>query len=361
MKRTLEARFKDFCLGLSKKDRVAVLHHSDPDGFCSGLIVMKAIEKLSGKKPVHIAHYEYANEKQAREFARAVKKKKLNKLVLVDIAIDGDIQRKRIIKPFDRALILDHHKIYEDLNSEKVVFLKAGWFSKKDPAQYACSKFCFDMFGKVTNVSAFDWVACVGILGDMGFESWKSFVKKTMVKRKLKLDQLNFLLEMIAATEVMAGNRMNSLLNEFYKAKNPKSLLKSSFVKYIKAVRCERDQLVAGFDKRAEYIPEVDLFVYEFVVKRDGIKSYVVNEISQIHPNTNVVVIQDSKRGDLRISARRQDYKVRMNELMEKSIHGIPKSNAGGHIPAAAARIPKKFRAKFRANMIKVLKKMKKK
>ncbi len=69
-------------------------------------------------------------------------------------------------------------------------------------------------------------------------------------------------------------------------------------------------------------------------------------------------IIQDVGNNDLRISARRQDYKVKMNNLMEKSIKGIPNSNAGGHIPAAAAKIPKRFRGKFRKNLLRAAKKM---
>ncbi len=356
-KTELLKRFKAFCNGLKKTDRIALLHHSDPDGFCSGLITMKAIKKITGKLPEYISPYEYGNQEQADKLVRVTKRKKLNKLIVVDVGIDGGSNWKEMFVAFEEVLIIDHHKIYQDLNSKKVVFLKAKWFSKKDPAQYACSKLCFDLFNKIVDIKKTDWIASIGIFGDMSFRSWKSFVRKTVRESNFELELLCELLELIAATEVMAEHRMGTLLMEFYNAKSPRTLTKSVFCKYTKGLRKERDRLINGFTEKADYYPEKELFVYEIKTDREGIKSYVINEISTVLPNQTIVVIQDSGNSDLRISGRRQDYKVKINELMEKSVIGIPNSNAGGHIPAAAARIPKKYKAKFKKNLLRIAKK----
>ena len=55
-------------------------------------------------------------------------------------------------------------------------------------------------------------------------------------------------------------------------------------------------------------------------------------------------------------SARRQDFKVKMNELLEEAVKGIPDSSAGGHIPAAAGSIPKSYEDRFKENIVKILK-----
>ena len=39
------------------------------------------------------------------------------------------------------------------------------------------------------------------------------------------------------------------------------------------------------------------------------------------------------------------------NDLLENSIKGIPESGAGGHTPAAAGSIPKKYYEKFLENL----------
>ena len=355
MRKELIGRFKQFCSNLNEKDRIALLHHSDPDGFCSALIVMKAVEQLVGKLPEHISHYEYSNQDQAKILLDAAKKKKLNKLIIVDIGIDGDKNHKRLFGSFENVLVIDHHKIYNDLNSEKIVFLKAKWFLEIDSAQYACSKFCFDLFNKVLDLSSLDWVACVGLIGDMCFNQWKEFVKETMKKRNIKLDDLNALVDLIAATEVMDEKKMNKLLLAFHKTKQPKQLLKSIFRKHLEALRKERDRLVGGFEGKADYFPELELFVYEIKTDKEGIKSYVVNEISQMHPGKTVILIQDAGNSDLRISARRQDYKLKMNELLEQSIKGLKNACGGGHAPAAAARIEKKDLKKFKTKLMKVV------
>jgi nanoRNase/pAp phosphatase (c-di-AMP/oligoRNAs hydrolase) len=357
-KKELLRRFEEFCMGLSKRDNIALLHHSDPDGFCSALLAMRAIESIAGTLPRPIAHYEYGGKRKLEAFLGSIGEKKPAKLVVVDIAIDADPHWKKLSAPFDRVLVMDHHKLYNDLGDKKTVFLKAGWFSKIDPAKYACSKFCFDLFGRVADVSVADWIACIGILGDMCLDSWKGFVEKTVRRRKLGLEKMRSLCELIAATEVMAPGRMNSLLLEFHRAKKPKALLESKFKRNVSALRREKNRLVSGFEKKAEHFPELGLSVYETRTSSEGIKSYVVNELSAMHPTETIVLIQDSGKGYLRISARRQDYALKMNELMEKSIAGIPGAMGGGHIPAAAAKIRKRFKSRFKKNLLRAVEKM---
>ena len=49
-KEDMEKKFAIFISGISKNDRVAVMHHTDPDGVSSGVIMSKVIERTRGKK-----------------------------------------------------------------------------------------------------------------------------------------------------------------------------------------------------------------------------------------------------------------------------------------------------------------------
>ena len=49
-KKELKERFRKFIDGLSKEDVVAVMHHTDSDGVCSGVIMAKLVERKRGKK-----------------------------------------------------------------------------------------------------------------------------------------------------------------------------------------------------------------------------------------------------------------------------------------------------------------------
>jgi hypothetical protein len=41
-----------------------------------------------------------------------------------------------------------------------------------------------------------------------------------------------------------------------------------------------------------------------------------------------------------------------VNELLECAVRGIPDSNAGGHVPSAGARFPKRELLRFRSQLL---------
>ena len=72
--------------------------------------------------------------------------------------------------------MLDHHKIYQDLNSEDVVFIKSQYIDEDlDGSKYPVSKLSFDLFSNLVDLTDMEWVVCLGILGDNGFQSWEKF------------------------------------------------------------------------------------------------------------------------------------------------------------------------------------------
>ncbi len=354
-KTELEKKFKEFCTGLSKNDKIAIIHHSDADGLCSALISGKAIERLTGNKPIVVLPYEYGNYAQEKKALELIKKKKTNKLIIVDLGIDGMKNSLTETCPFEKCLVIDHHKLYRDLNSEKIVFLKAQFFTKKEPSSYVASKFAFDLFNKVTDVSDLDWLACVGILGDMSLDAWQSFVKKTIKKRNVSMTWLYRFLDLIASVEVVANKKIPELYWEFYNIKHPADVLESKFHKFLKEFKKEKDSLVEGFDKKAEQFPEIELYFYAIRAKYESIKSYVINEISEMRPHKTIILLQILPRGRLRFSARRQDCKIKVNDLLVEAIKGIPNGSAGGHAPAAAGSIPRQHAKKFKSNVIDIL------
>lgn len=358
-KQALEKNFKEFCRNLSKKDRVAIIHHSDADGLCSALITAKAIERITRKKPRLVMPYEYGNRKQEKEITSLMKKEKANTLAILDLGVDSQPGELIGKCKFQKCLVIDHHKLYKDLNSEKIVFLKASFFTKKDPSKYVASKFAYDLFSKVVNIQDMDWIACIGIMGDMSLGSWKQFIKDTIKKRNVSLTWLYRFLEIISAVEVMENEKIPELFWEFYNAKKPADILESKFSRHLKEFKDEKDLLVKEFEQKCENYPEIELMLYEMKAKHENIKSHVINEISEMHPNKTIILIQQAGKERTRFSARRQDSKIAMNDLLTQAAKGIPDSNAGGHAPAAAGTIPTKNLKEFKKKLISTLKKKK--
>ncbi|MCX6798715.1 MAG: hypothetical protein NTW59_01295 [Candidatus Diapherotrites archaeon] len=354
-KSVLLQRFTGFCKNLNSTDRIALIYHGDADGFSSGLIAAKAVESITGKKPVVVCHFEYGDRAQGRKIVSLMRKKKVNKVLIMDIGIDSAPHSMAEKFCFEQCLVIDHHQMCRDLNSEKMVFLKAEFFTDKDPSSYVTSKFAFDLFNEVTDVGGLDWLVCIGIIGDMNLRNWQEFIQKTIEKRNVSLTWLYRFVELIAGVEVMAEDKIEQLFWQFYNAKDPSDVLESGFKKYLEQFREEKEELVRAFDGKAEPFPELELFFYDIKAKHENIKSYVVNEISEMHPNSTVILLQYLGGGRVRFSARRQDFKVRMNDLLVEATKGIPEATAGGHVPAAAGSVPKQFAGQFKKNVIKIL------
>ncbi len=55
----------------------------------------------------------------------------------------------------------------------------------------------------------------------------------------------------------------------------------------------------------------------------------------------------------LKVSARSQDFKVPMNDLLKKSVNEFDNANAGGHDPASGASLPRENLDEFKKNLVK--------
>lgn len=348
--------FKRFALSLDKTDKIAVLHDSDPDGTTSATIVSKAIERLRGKKPEMVFFQYHSIVSLQDNTIKNLKKNRINKLIILDLAVDQDA--KQIIKAekiLSKILILDHHKTYHNASSKKTVFLKANNFSFIDPSKYATAKLAYDLFSEVTDINDLKWLACVGLLGDYSIRPWKKFFDSTFMETGAKQKDFKDLVELVESVETVDRPKISELFREFCKAKNYKDMKHSKYAKYKKIVEAELKKLLKEFDKKKQVFPKQELVFFYFKSKFD-IKSILINNVSSKQfPEKTVVIVEDKGKGILTISARRQDYRVKMNELLEKSVSSLPGGIGGGHIPAAGGKINKKDLEKFKQNLLKNL------
>ena len=123
---------------------------------------------------------------------KLLKKNKINKVITTDMTVDeGGKKPIKKIEKFADILILDHHKIYHDLNSKKTVMLKPQLVThtKLDSSRYPAAKFVYDLSNKILDIQDLDWVAAVGLIGDASTKSWKPFITKVFKKYKIKYNK----------------------------------------------------------------------------------------------------------------------------------------------------------------------------
>ncbi len=331
-----------------QKQKTAVLHHRDPDGLGSGIITFKALEKITGKKPDFMQAVEYD---EILSLIPELEKKNFKKIIMVDLSVDSMGEKIKQFEKFADVLIIDHHKVYQNLESDKTLFIKASFISDIDPSKYPASKLCFDLFSAQTSLEEFQWIVCCGILGDMGFEQWKDFFEQTYEKNSTNLKELEQLTELINAVETVEPEKFDELVIEFVNAKNSDEMKQSVFQKDVKKLKEEADKWLKDFEN-AEFYEKIGLYFFIIKPKYD-IKSFVSNTLSQKYYDKTLVVVQDLGKTHLTLSARRQDFKIKMNELLEKATDGI--GSGGGHVPAAGGRIPREKLKPFKENVLTIL------
>ncbi len=351
----LMQRLADFMHGIRKEDKIALVHHQDADGLTSACILNRAIEKLRGRPadleiPSGYSDWQVRNEVIPKLYHHGIQK-----VFVSDIGIDANpILIEEGPKHIEYA-VFDHHKIYRDLNSDRVIFIKAQYLSSLDGSKYPAAKLVYDVINPIVDVREMDWVSAIGVLADMGLDTWNQFIQDTCLRNKVPLEKLMELKELISAVESLAPAHFRALFAHFYRSRNWREALKTPLMKYKKRLHHEVSKFCNSVYKHAEFIPELDLIFYE-IKSRYEIKSALVNKLStEFFPKQTLILIQDKGDKMLRFSGRRQDFKVKVNDLLEEAVQGLELGSAGGHIPAAAGRIACTELDSFKANVLRIL------
>ncbi len=345
----LFARAHSFLSALKKADKVAVIHHTDADGVCSGVLAARAIENFREKKVDFSFCQKDGETSITKETVKILREKGINKVIITDLAVDGTPATIRALEKFAAILIIDHHLKQKDLSSEKTTIIKAeDVASNIEPSQYPATKLTYDIFFEILGERP-AWIAAVGIIGDYAGKTWADFIE-SVEESGVQLKDLKDAEALIAYARAAAGTEgVQKAFEIFYPALNVRTILKSPLSEYKSAVEKEIHHHIAEHIDKAMFVD--DIVLYEFESKYN-IKSRLSNRLSQeIYPNKTVLVLQKGKER-VDISARRQDMKKSMASLMRRVVSGIPDSLGGGHAPAAGGYFPIKHLEKVKKRLI---------
>ncbi|MDO8538376.1 MAG: DHH family phosphoesterase [archaeon] len=353
-KQKLLKEFDSFAKSLKKSDNIAVCYHADADGMASCLVIDKAINKLLGKR---VLTYPRHNPAEAinLELVNELEERKVNKVIFADLSFA--VQRELIqdLTEFAEVLIIDHHKIYEELNSEKVVFINALYIEEKiPPSNYPACKMCYDLFSRIVSLKEIEWIVLFGLKGDVSEKHWKKFVAKAHKKFPDKL--IIFLLDSLSAIAALSPKDFENVYKQFFEAKNPKALMKSDLGKYVKEYKQLISLWLQKIKKEAEVFKDIELVFYNMGKEKRSIKSFLVDEVKKLFPGKTIILLQDKGNGFSTMSARREDGKIKVNNLLERAVKDLDHSAAGGHDPAAGGIILTEDIEQFKKNVIRLLK-----
>ncbi len=344
---------KRFLTNISKTDKVCIIHDTDPDGVFSAIITAKCIERLRGKKiELHIP-LEKEEYGITSRMIKQIQKHKITKLITLDFSAEQNLPVLKKLEKQADILAIDHHKIYADYKSNKTILYKPQYFTNIQPSTYCTAKLAYDLTSKVTDVSDLDWMAATASIADIATAPWKKWLSQVFKKYKMKTNKelfktkLGKVAAIISSTEVYDVRLIPECYEIVYKTKKPQDIFKTKLRKYNKIIDDELNKHINLFKTKAKR--KGQLHVYEMTSKY-RIHSPISTLIAIKNPHKTIIII-NKKNKIIAASARREDYKVAVNKLLENAIKGFKGANAGGHTPAAGAGFHKKYLKKFKERL----------
>lgn len=330
-----EKRFFDFISTLNDKDKIGLISHTDLDGLAAAKIVNEVIQ------PDFIEFVDYAGLNST--LVQKIKKWKAKKLILTDIAINSDDFIKEIEK-FAELLIIDHHLFPKDFNSDKTIFINAHGF---------CATYiCYYLLSKIQNLEHLDWLVACASLSDfmLNNQNWLEDVyRKYNIEEKIdpiadegKINSLKYKLDLGIAYWKTKGNLKKAfdLIGKNFGEINE---LESNALEVDEEIK----SLIKRFEKEKQEINGKIIWIFG---PKFDIGSKMCNILSKKDEKKTFIFLRHNEKYYF-VSARRQDRKENMVELLQKLVLGFEDSSAGGHIPAAGGHFLKKDLEKFKENL----------
>ncbi|MBI2564524.1 DHH family phosphoesterase [Candidatus Woesearchaeota archaeon] len=359
--KNLEEKTILFLKNLEKKDKIAIMHHSDPDGVCSGVLISKIIERLRDK-PIDLRYNQHSNEHAIQpQTVKLLKKYSINKLITTDICSEENKKKLEEVEDFAKILIIDHHRFKHDANSEKTIMFKPQLvYEGIEPSKYCSAKLVYDLGEKCSIfMKDLDWIASIGIVADMAFQEWEEFLKNTAEKYGIEKNnwwegKFGKASNLINDTECFNDELAKESFYFLSNARNIRDFLSSPLIKYQNIIQEEVDNCLSSANEKAEHYSELELVYYEIKPKYK-VKSSISTLISMEKPNTTFIIV-DLSEEYATVSGRRLDGKIAMNELFEYATKDITEAHGGGHVNSGGATVPKKSYALFKQRIFEYLK-----
>jgi len=136
--------------------RIGILYHGDADGVSGAVIAYKALERLGSKDIIAIPLGRGLNP-HSSETRDQLAKRGLSRLIVVDSG-----SRTGEILPGVPTLVVDHHRPSGKPRVE--VFFTTYDEEPVRPASLAV----YDLCSNITDVTDLDWMAAIGVIGDLG-------------------------------------------------------------------------------------------------------------------------------------------------------------------------------------------------
>ena len=313
------------------KDKVAIIHHDDLDGFASGILL-----------------YDFCKNKNAEPksfpmiLTEDALKKILKKLKTFDTILIADIPPYFISKNFEKLkdkkiLYIDHHQKDTEI-SDFIQELRAP-SDKYIPASRTCQE--------LTNEK--QWLGVAGTVADIGYKYPENdeYINTFLKQNNLSLKQFEKqIVHPITALLIYFSENLPKAFEILKEIDNPSEI--KEIKKYADTVETEIQTKIKEFETAREKIGETYFY---YIKSKFKIKTIVATNIGLKHPEKITIFATPENNQTINLSFRNQSEKMDMNKMASETTRNLENANGGGHKRAAGGTIQTKDLNKFKQNI----------
>lgn len=336
--------FMEFVDSITPKDRISILSHNDLDGIASAIFLEEILKANGLERNLRPRRFLDYSKSIFSVMYPELKKEKISRLFISDLSPEnvdlGGFEKLRT--EFD-VFSIDHHPIGKIDDKSGIIKTETGY----------CTAFvCYDLGDRILDRKKWKWLVDAACISDMSYKNPEvmKFIQETnpeVTMENIHDSEIGMVSSAISSSLIYFDNHPEKIY-ELVREKKIQQLKKYDII-----VRKEVGKWMKKYDEEAEFHPDRNMYFYYYNPKFN-ITSTVSTILSQRKPDSTFIAVSDSKtdKGFVKISARNQNSREDMNQLMKKGIEGLENATGGGHIPAAGGKLMKKDLEKFKNKIL---------
>jgi len=320
---------KEFLENITSQDKVAIIHHDDGDGFCSGILYYDWCKN----KDTEVKQFTYNIRKSAlKDFDL----EKFNKIIVCDLAPDFMAEELELIKD-KQVLYADHHPRNNPIPKEilELVTEDQGYIPSSRTA------------GELTNLKP--WLSLTGTVTDAGdlYPENQDFINERLKQINLTLDEFKQNITSVTTNFLVFFDKNPAKAFDILQKINSVEEIKN-LKQYSEPVEEEVQKFVEEYETKKEKLGSVNYYYFD---PHFSVKVPVAGIISQRNEDAYIFASPKNNGKNISFSARNTDQKINMADMLRAGVEGLENGKAGGHAPAAGGMILAKDIDKFKNNI----------
>lgn len=341
---------------IEKAKKIAIIYDIDSDGICSGIIAYHTLRKL-GKE---IVLTNPGAPKLSDFVMNLIEESDADLVITVDLSVD--VSKDAIAASSKEWLVIDHHQITHDLNELDNVTHR-NLILDGDDTYCPASKYIYDLFSEAFGeiVEKYDWLSCIGLIGDAAYPIYKEFVKGVLKKYgegfsndpyETKFGEMD---KIVSSGRLYKGGKGAVRVYETLKEVETIDEFEEKAGKLKEWDKIVSTAIKKELEEFEEKMEVIDGIIFYNLQSRLNIGSPITGITANRHKH-KTVVIHYERNGTIKLHLRRVDGKIDLSRVARDIGAEFEGASGGGHPKASGAHVPSENWEEYKEKLINRLK-----